>query len=119
MLFGSIAIVLYLPWLFFYKIMLLAILVSYSARTIHLQKQWQAIEHDSDGWYLLRQGEKISIQLAGDSTITPLVLILRFTLAEKRFKQTYALFKDSLQQDIYRQLIVRLRYFGQNKPGAK
>ncbi len=107
---GSIAIVCYLTMALAIKIALISGILLYSRIIFKDQLQWEAIRHDTNGWSLRRLGEDIPIEIAGESTVTHYVSILRFILPGKRLKSACVIFRDNLEQDHYRQLIVRLRY---------
>lgn len=111
MLFGSIISVCYLPFSGLTKTILMMSLLGYSLWNFYHHIQWQGIGQDIDGWYLKKAGEQIPIILSGDSTITSIVSILRFRQEGKFLKQSCVIFKDALSADMYRQLIVRIKYF--------
>lgn len=48
-------------------------------------------------------------EIAGDTTLTQFVCILRFKAGEGRFKKSCIIFKDSLPEGQYRRLIVILK----------
>lgn len=61
----------------------------------------------SDGNWLLNLANKEEKGiLRGDSTITPFVAVLRFQIDNRRLPLTCLVFKDSLERDQYRQLLV-------------
>lgn len=47
--------------------------------------------------------------LCGESTVTNLICILRFKISGKTFKKSCIILRDSLPNDAYRKLLVRLR----------
>ncbi len=105
----SIAIVCYLTEALLIKILLICGIVVYSYFILKNQLKWEAISHDTSGWSLRSAGENIPIEITGDSTVTHLVSVLRFKTQEKRRKEACIIFRDSLPENIYRQLIVQLR----------
>ncbi len=111
----SVFSVLYLPWAPFSRILLVIIVIGYGIFNFYRQKQWDGISQDEDGWYLKKENRPVNITLAGDSTITPFLTILRFHQLGKRYKQSYMIFKDAMPEPLYRQLTVRLRYFKLSK----
>lgn len=114
MLLGSIASIFCLPINMLAKSALLLLVVGYILWNLYQNLQWQGIGQDAEGWYLESAGEKINIAVAGDSTITPIVSILRFHLPGKRLKCACVIFKDAMSHDIYRQFTVRIKYFKKN-----
>jgi hypothetical protein len=111
MLAGSLISVGYLSVSLLIKITLMLGLVAYSLRIFYSHKQWQAIGHDFNGWYLGKAGSLIPIVPSGDSTITSFVSILRFKQDKKWLKQSCIIFRDSLSDDNYRRFLVRMKYF--------
>lgn len=108
---GSLVSLFYLPFLGIIKVVLVFGVFTYFIWNISSQRKWHSIGQDRKGWYLQQSDEKSYITLAGDSTVTGLVTILRFTRQGKYLKESSMIFKDSLPADLYRQLIVRLKYF--------
>lgn len=111
LLIGSLASVFYLLFSGLIKALLVFCLMSYFVWNLYSHRQWKGIGQDQNGWYIERRAEKNYVNLAGDSTVTGFVTILRFKRQEKYFKESCLIFRDSLPADLYRQLIVRLKYF--------
>lgn len=61
--------------------------------------------HDGN-WLLHLLGKEVRGVLRGDSTITAFVAVLRFQVDNQRLPLTCMVFKDSLERDQYRQLLV-------------
>lgn len=59
--------------------------------------------------YLSNHEEVFAASLMGDSTVTGWVCVLRFRLANKRFKKSVVIFKDMVEPEMYRRLVVFLR----------
>jgi len=74
-------------------------------------KEYEAFFHDGRQWYLSRSGQQYPSILLGSSTITTLACVLRFSLEAKKKVFSCVVFKDSINIDQYRQLLVRLRAF--------
>lgn len=108
MLIGSVISVCCLPFSVLTKGMLILSLLVYSAWNFYSNNQWRVIGQDIDGWYLEKAGERIFLNLCGESTVTSFVSILRFTRAETFLKQSCIIFNDAMPRDLYRQLIVRM-----------
>jgi len=70
----------------------------------------------SDGSYNLRYPLCIiEAEMKGDSTVTNAVCVLRFRVPGKRLKVSCVVFKDSVDRELYRKLLVWLRCFGAEK----
>ena len=108
---GSLASVAYLTVNGLIKCLLIFGVLGYGIWTIYRHFQWQVIGQDEDGWYLKSADKKIPIAVKEESTVTSLVSVLRFNLPEKRFTQSYVIFKDAMPMGNYRQFIVRMRFF--------
>jgi len=93
------------------RITLMLGLVAYSIWNFYSNRQWQAIGHDANGWYLRKAGRFIPIIPLGDSTVTSFVSILRFKQDKKWLKQSCIIFRDSLSDNDYRRFFVRMKYF--------
>jgi len=57
----------------------------------------------------------IEAEMMGDSTVTTVVCVLRFSVQGKRLKASCVVFKDSVERKMYRELLVWLRCFGGEK----
>lgn len=119
MLVGSLVSVGYLSLAALPTITLILGLSGYCVWNVYSQKQWQAIGHDANGWYLNKAGSLIPIVPSGDSTLTSIVSIIRFKQDKKRLKQSCIIFKDSLSDDNYRRLLVRMKYFKEERETVK
>lgn len=115
LLVGSIICVVSLPFAGWIKSALLMGILAYSVWNFYSHRQWQGIGQDKKGWYLQKNGEKGYITVSGDTTITHVVTLLRFRYQGKRWKHSCALFRDSMPLDVYRQLIVRIKYFNRER----
>lgn len=111
MLLGSLAIICYLPFIGVMKLVLIGLCVLYSVSILRKQRQYQFIRHNKEGWWLRSADEEYKIEIVGDSTVTIFVTVLRFIVTGKKFKQSCVIFKDAMDGDTYRKMIVRLRYF--------
>jgi hypothetical protein len=109
MLFGSLAIVWYLPWTGIIKTAVMFACFGYSFFILHQHRRWRAIRHDESGWWLQHADEEFNIEIAGESTVTTYVTVLRFIIPGKRLKQSFVIFRDAMRGDSYRQFVVRLR----------
>ena len=110
-LLGSLGVICYssLPWLV--KLILLVLSVLYSGFILYQQQQWQFIQLDENGWQLQRGKERYAIDIAGESTVTSFVTVLRFRVPGNRFKQSCVIFKDTMEPEVYRRMVVCLRFF--------
>ncbi|MDX1811999.1 MAG: protein YgfX [Gammaproteobacteria bacterium] len=79
---------------------------SHSSRQAVMRISWE----DSGRWYLVRKsGEKIRVQLRGDTFLSPRLTVLNFKVPDRWFKQTVILARDNVNVDAHRRLRVRLR----------
>jgi len=114
LLFFNIIIVLWLPIHLLLKFLWLVFFTVYAGRQIWqhgLLRSQQAIltlaPQASGSWYLASSTGIVSgAILQGDSTLTALVCVLRFRLAEQRRVLTCVLFRDCLSGEDYRRLRV-------------
>ncbi len=58
----------------------------------------------------------MAAEVKGDSTVTTALCVLRFSVQGKRWKTSCIIFKDSLEREIYRELLVWLRCLGVGIP---
>jgi hypothetical protein len=69
------------------------------------------IQHvQANQWLLHMRNETYTAEIKGDSTVTAFVAILRFKMEGKRFAQSCIIFRDSLADGTYRDLLIRLRF---------
>lgn len=115
MLLGSLALIGYLSCAWEIKVLMMVVCVVYSAYILKYQRQWQSIRHDKNGWWLTSAGKECNIEIIGDSTVTAYVTVLRFIVEGRKFKQACVIFKDSMEADAYRKMVVRLRYVDSKK----
>jgi hypothetical protein len=64
---------------------------------------------ESGTWHLITNDKVYAGELAGDSTITGRLLVLRFAQNGAKLKRTFVIFKDALEASIYRRLLIQLR----------
>ncbi len=70
----------------------------------------RVIWEDNGRWYVVRRsGEKVRVQLRGDSFVTPVLTILNFKLPDKWFGQSVILVGDNVNLDTHRRLRARLK----------
>jgi hypothetical protein len=62
-----------------------------------------------DGWKIVTAQQAWTGQLSGDSTLTTLASALRFNVAGRKRKLSCVIYRDSLEPNHYRQLLVLLR----------
>ena len=116
LLIGSLACISYLSCSVWLKFSLILIVCAYSVWILSHNRQWQSIGEDADGWYLIKKnGQKIPACWLGDSTVTSFVSILRFKVDGCFFRQSCLVFRDSMPDNLYRQLTVRLTYWPRAK----
>lgn len=66
-----------------------------------------SIRRHSDGrWLLHTPQQNYAAELRGDSTVTGLVSVLRFRVAQRRWPVSCVVFRDSLERGLYRKLLV-------------
>lgn len=114
----TVAIVLFLPLTGFLKGVLLIGAAGYGLQVIsrygllahpHSIKQLKRL---SNGEWLLHMKKRVyEGKLNNFSTATSLVSVLSFDLPKQRWPKTCVIFPDSLDKDLYRQLLVMLRLF--------
>lgn len=112
---GSLAIICYLPFSIWLKLILAFFSLSYGAYILwnhgllrHSQSIIQ-IMLDKKDWYISNHSDVFKAQIAGDSTLSSWLCVLRFSLPQKRFKRSVVIFNDALEADHYRRLLVALR----------
>jgi hypothetical protein len=110
-----VAIVFTLPLSIFFNILLAAAVLAYGG---FLLRNWgllrgkdviTQLSYGDEGW-TLTNGENIwRGELCGDSTLTPFLGILRFKLPDVRNKRSCLIFKDTIEPDLFRRLLVTAR----------
>lgn len=76
-----------------------------------LPTSWRRLSlQDGVATILMRNGPVLSGQVARDSVVTPLFVILRIKPDGKRWSIARVIFPDAMEQDAFRELCVRLRY---------
>ena len=111
MLSGSLIITYFSNFSLLIKYLTTFSLLGYSFWNVYCQSRFRVIGHDNEGWYLEKAGEKFYVVLSGNSTVTSIVTLLRFTQKGKFLKQSCIIFKDTMPARIYSQLIVKIKYF--------
>lgn len=66
-------------------------------------------QHPDDSWSLYTPDEIYAATLCGDSTVTSVVSALRFQVSGQWRQRSCIIFRDSLEQDQYRRLLVVLK----------
>jgi hypothetical protein len=87
----------------------------YSVR--HLANLKRIIIYEHDWRIFLNNHKSFAGELQGDSTLTSWVLILRFKILNSKAKQTILVFKDAIDENLYRQLIVAAKNTRANRHG--
>lgn len=64
---------------------------------------------DERCWQIEVGSEKVEAELMGDSTVTGIISVLRFRISGRLRPLSCVVFRDSLPQNRYRQLLVLLR----------
>ena len=65
---------------------------------------------DNDGWRMGNGSPLNPVNILGESTVTRWVCVIRYKTKNRFFKKTCLVFRDSVKQDEFRQLVVALRY---------
>lgn len=116
MLAGSGIILALLPFAFWLKALLFAVLCVYGValfmRFALLRTQQAVIalkKLDGKSWQVVTRARVFDSILRGDSTITTLVSVLRFDVSGLKRPLVCIVFRDSLPADDYRQLVGVIR----------
>jgi hypothetical protein len=105
----NIIIILTLPVFALVKLLLMCLVAAYS---VYVWKQLQQTSGIRGDKWLIRQRDKVDEGvLRGDSTVTPFVSVLRFSMPGKFLATSCVVFMDSLSKDAYRQLRVIVRMY--------
>jgi hypothetical protein len=67
--------------------------------------------HQDGSWLLQTNNKTYNAELRGDSTVTGFVSVLRFRLPKQSWPLSCIIFRDSLQADFYRRLLVVLKMY--------
>ncbi len=113
---ASIAIVLSLTLALWLKLIGIILIAAYGIFIlIDVGLRWSprsiiALRRHPDGMWLLQTPEKhYEGALRGDSTVTQWISVLRFQIPQQYKPKTCIIFRDSLEPDEYRRLLVILR----------
>ena len=116
MLIGSGVIVVLLPRAWWLRCILFALLIGYGAvifwRFVLLKSKDSIIRLKNLGekrWQVTTNSDVFESLLRGDSTVTPVVSILRVDRPGRRLPLVSIIFRDSLPEGEYRRLIGMLR----------
>ncbi len=110
-----VVIALTLPLHIFFNILLAAAVLIYGG---FLLRNWglllgkemlTSVSYGDEGWTLADRENSWHGELCGESTLTPFLGILRFKLAGVRKKRVCLIFKDTLDADLFRRLLVTAR----------
>ena len=119
---GSVGITFYLQIPVYAKIFLLCAVCSYGLFILRkyglLRDKHSVIELGfyADGWLIQTRSQRFLAELAGDSTVTTRVSVLRFVAKGLRFKQSCVIWRDSVADDNqYRRLMVIGRWVKLNQ----
>jgi len=63
----------------------------------------------NDAWSILDKKRIYAATLCGSSTVTKMICILRFKILDEKLKRSCILFRDSMEAEQYRQLLVSMR----------
>lgn len=112
MLFGSSVIVVMLPLVWWQRAILFFVVIAYGAvifwRFALLRAKNSIIrlrKIDEKSWQITTRSGVSEVMLRGDSTVTPVMSILRFEMAGKRQTLVSIIFRDSLPKSEYRRLV--------------
>lgn len=109
---GSLVIIVNLQIVWWFKAVFLLLTTIYGVQIIRSSYLLREIRHmTGNAWHLLSTKDQLIGELAGDSTVTRLVSILRFTIPQKRLKRSYVIFNDSMTANEYRRLIVCVKCY--------
>lgn len=116
MLSGSAVVVLLLPFTFWLRILILAVLLVYGALVFNRHVLLRASDSiirlcklDRERWRVTTRSGAVEANLRGDSTVTALVSVLRFDDVNGKRLLPCIIFRDSLPADSYRQLVSCIR----------
>ncbi len=113
--FGSLVIIFTLPANILLRLFLVisvsiyAVCVFYSNCLLKSNSAVKRLLFNEDGWHISCRNKQLHVELRGESTVTSWVSILRFQELNKRQKYTSVIFRDAMNQEEYRRLIVLLR----------
>ena len=119
MIFGSAIISASLSISCIYKILLIFSVLTYGAwilwEDVYLMSASSIVGFEllEKGLCQLRysSGDTVQAAVDGGSTVTTVVCVLRFQISGQRKKASCVVFKDALDSEMYRQLMVWLRCF--------
>lgn len=81
---------------------------------------YTALRHGAEGWQVASAASGWqAIHLHPDSLALPLIVVLRFRLADQRRVRAICIARDSLPQDQHRRLRVRLKFSRRRWAGSK
>lgn len=110
----SIVIIGLLPWGLLAKLIAIFIIGIYGKVLLrrhgfltHAQSIIKLMWHQ--GWYLENASQVFPIEIAGESTVTSQLCVLRYKTPKSRRKHSLLITRDMLAPDDYRRLIVALR----------
>lgn len=113
-LIASVLIVLFVTIANWLKVLLSLFLLFYGGHIIWrfgLLKSQNSIlqiqQQETNQWLLYTRDKKYLADLRGDSTVTSKIAILRFQVSKHFFPQSCVIFRDSLVQGQYRELVIR------------
>lgn len=112
---SSLAIVVYLSLPIWIKLLLAISILTYGSQIVWkhgLLKHPKSITQiiiDQSEYFLADHHQVYLVTISGDSTITTTLCVLRFLLPNQRLKSSCIIFKDMMQADDYRRLLVLLK----------
>lgn len=93
---------------------LLSLLVILYTLLIAYREFWKHVSiriiADSNGWRIGKNSQLSPIKILGESTVTRWGCVIRYKVENSFFTKTCLVFRDSVGQDEFRQLLVALRY---------
>ena len=113
--FGGFVIIYSLPGLGWMKIILAIVTLIYGIsilkRDILLKHPYSIVrlsKQKDDSWYLYNSKGYTEAILSGDSTVTTVCSVLRFKVPNHFFKYSCLIFRDSINTEAYRRLLLQL-----------
>ncbi len=90
-------------------VIIYAVSIFYSGYWMKSKKSIAGLLFNDGNWQIFCLNKRLDVKLCGESTVTNWVSVLRFQVLNTRQKYTSIIFKDAMNAEDYRRLIVLLR----------